>query len=380
MNKTIKYFDSPSKESLEKYLEEFRDENPDGSIFAMVAETDKDYVTEIQSVAKKFSVPLVGAIFPALIYDFEFKKSGVLFFGLPYSPDYCMKEVEPGGIEQVENLANSISKDLSHSLENKEEDKSLLIVFDAMIPNIATILDELYVQFGDSVQYMGINAGSESFQPMDCIFNEDAIISNGMLIIMMQPHKGAVLEHGYKVPEKTISATSTTGNKISTIDWKPAFEVYSEKIKEQFDVDITAENFYQYSVHFPFGITRADGEILVRIPVILNEDKSLLCVGEIPENSILTLLDAPKPESLHTVENLAKKTEENSTNLLFYCAGRKMHLKEGAEKELKDLKSLKKGSDYHGALTLGEIGSSHKGGYPLFHNATLVVIGSISKN
>jgi len=35
-------------------------------------------------------------------------------------------------------------------------------------------------------------------------------------------------------------------------------------------------------LHFPFGIIRANHEVLVRIPVALEEDGSLFCVGEVP--------------------------------------------------------------------------------------------------
>jgi len=75
--------------------------------------------------------------------------------------------------------------------------------------------------------------------------------------MLLSHHPGAVVEHGYVAPERMISATSTNGNRIIDIDWRPAFDVYREVAKMQFGVEINRDNFYRYAVHFPFGIVRA---------------------------------------------------------------------------------------------------------------------------
>jgi hypothetical protein len=62
--------------------------------------------------------------------------------------------------------------------------------------------------------------------------------------------------------------------------------------------------------------------------------------------------------------------------LLFFCAGRSAHLGEaGSAWELSRFKSRTGAARVAGALSLGEIGpSTREGGYPLFHNATLVAM------
>ena len=369
--KSVKYFEEVSSPEVEIWCTKRQQENHEVAIFALVSENDRQQVPLLQNIFNQKSISVIGAIFPALIVGGEFKANGVLLIALDKKPYSFLLAYIPTNTTEIEHFINSIVKDLLPLTEDIE-DSALLLIFDAMVPNIATVLDELYVELGDSVKYMGVNAGSETFQPMPCLFDNKKLIQNGMLGIMFPHHEGAVLEHGYKVPDDTIMATSTTGNRILSIDWKPAFEVYQDKIKQQYGVEITKDNFYEYAVHFPFGILRADNEILVRIPVMLNEDNSLFCVGEIPENSILTLLDAPSATSLHTVENLLRKIKIHAINYLFYCAGRRLHLKDGADKELRELQQNMGQGVNIGALSLGEIGSSRKGGYPLFHNATLV--------
>jgi hypothetical protein len=367
----IEYFQTIAEAKIKTCCQQWQRESQDVLILALVAEIEADKVVELQGILKSMAIPLIGAIFPALVHAGEFKSSGVLLICLPQKILWHLQAELPQEQAALHQCLDLIIDDLQPALE-VAEDSALFMLFDAMVPNIATILDELYMLLGDSVHYMGVNAGSETFQPMPCLFDSERIVQNGVLVMLFSPHKGAILEHGYEVPRQTIIATSTTGNRISSIDWRPAFDVYRERVQQQYAVEINRDNFYQHAVHFPFGIVRADKEVLVRIPVMLDDDYSLVCVGEIPENSVLTLLDAPQAQSLDTVNRLADKLDEHPVNLLFYCAGRRMHLLDAADNELKDLQQKASDRLNAGALSLGEIGSSRKGGYPLFHNATLV--------
>jgi coenzyme F420-reducing hydrogenase gamma subunit len=72
----------------------------------------------------------------------------------------------PGG-DPAERIAAAIVPHLT------EQRTTLFMLFDAMIPNIASILDGLYLSLADRVRYVGVNAGSETFQPMPCLFDQD---------------------------------------------------------------------------------------------------------------------------------------------------------------------------------------------------------------
>jgi hypothetical protein len=214
---------------------------------------------------------------------------------------------------------------------------------------------------------------------MACLFDGQRLVKNGVLLVLLPGHKGAILEHGYHAPGQTVYATSTLGNCISQIDWRPAFEVYQELVYSQYGIQITPENFYEHAVHFPFGIVRANHHVLVRIPVLLNPDGSLFCVGEVPANSVLTLLKSPTVDSQETLQvlttGLAAMNGDSAASeiLLFYCAGRRMHLGlNKATAELHEFEQCTQAAQIAGALSLGEIGGSTLHGYPLFHNATLV--------
>lgn len=363
--------------AISAQLADWRKHFPRMGVMAFMPERESQHLAAIQALFRTNATPLVGAIFPAIIIDGRFHSDGVLLYCFEKMPRYLLSQGLAQEGTALMEASTALAADIEKQLGDEGGTTSLFLLFDAMLPRIGLILEELYLQLADQVHYMGINAGSESFQPIPCLFDAQRLIQDGVLALLLPAHEGAVLEHGYRVPEHLVAATSTDGNRIISIDWRPAFDVYAERIREQYGKVITAENFYQYAVHFPFGIIRADSEVLVRIPVALMEDGSLFCIGEIPPNAILTLLEAPLAESVHTTELLAERfasPDANTPLLTFYCAGRRLHLgPEAAQTELRVLTARLGYARLYGALSLGEIGSSRRGGYPLFHNAALVV-------
>ena len=366
----IENINSPKlQEKLINWVEQF----PQGGVLTLVAEHNFDDVEALQKCMSDVSYPLIGAIFPELIVNGELKKEGVLLILFETMPRHNITAISHNSL-----VPNSTANDIIECLniEIGEDEQALFMIFDSMLPNVASIIDEIYLQVGDSVNYMGVNAGSETFQPINCHFDNTQFIGNSVLTMLIPQHSGAIVEHGYTNPDNTISATSTTGNRISSIDWRPAFDVYKELASTHYGIEINEENFYEHAVHFPFGIMRMDGEMLVRIPVALEDDGSIFCVGEVPENSVLTLLKAVSPDSSKTVDTLVENLscQPEITILLFYCAGRRMHLGDAALSELSLLNNKLSNKNVIGGLSLGEIGGSKQGGYPLFHNAALISI------
>lgn len=363
---------------IEKKLAELQVRYPKLGVCALLPEAEKDKVSVVQAACAKRGVPLVGAIFPALVQDGKFQTVGVWLLCFREMPYFRLYENLPTDTQEAEAAAERIANEIRGQIDHIP-DLTLFMLFDAMVPNIGTMLDQLYLHLANRVHYAGANAGSETFQPMPCLFDAQRVVSNGVLMMLLMQHKGAILEHGYHTKPHTSYATSTKGNCISQIDWQPAFKVYQQLVREHYGEEVTAENFYQYGVHFPFGIVRANHHVVVRIPVMLAEDGSLFCVGEVPANSVLTLLKAPTVRTVETLHTLAEGLKTlngditGSELLLFYCAGRRLHLGVPmATTELEAFAGLAQASQVAGALSLGEIGGSTVHGYPLFHNATLV--------
>lgn len=338
---------------------------PQGSVLALVSESARSDIPSLQALLREHGVQVLGAVFPALVVDGVFTSQGILLLALPERPAYRLQpDIGVGKLSELA-LTDFI---LSHSHRSGED--AAFFIFDGMLPDIASFLERIYREVGDQVRYCGANAGSESFKSIPCVFDHERVLANAALVMILPSQPEVVISHDYQLGAETVMATSAQGNRITQIDHRPALQVYQELLQREYGVVLTRENFYQHAVHFPFGILRAEGQPLVRIPVALDEQGAIYCVGELPANALLVVLRAIEPGDPATVTTLAKGLHSD-LNVLFYCAGRRMHLGVQAEHELQLLSQQLGEQSVCGALSLGEIAATASG-YPLFHNAALL--------
>ena len=82
------------------------------------------------------------------------------------------------------------------------------LIFDGMLPAIGSILTRVYRKLQKRVCYVGVNAGSETFQAMPCLFDGERIVGNGVLGLLPATDMHHVVEHDYPVSQTLMRATS----------------------------------------------------------------------------------------------------------------------------------------------------------------------------
>ena len=360
-------------------IENWKQSWPTMSVLALLPVAERAVVTQLQAACNAHAVPLHGAIFPALIDSQGFRSQGVLLICMRTKlGSFLLAEVQEDGAIRIKAEIEELMR------ENPATDGShgtLFTIFDAMLPNIGTLLNEAHSDLTTAPRYIGVNAGSESFKEMPCLFDNIQIVKNGVLGLYFQFELNSAVHHAYEESIRQCRATSAIGNRIVQIDGRPALEVYKEIVFEQYSVQLTNANFYDYAVHFPFGLVTAM-DVLVRIPVGLEEDGSIVCVGEIAANSMLRLLKAPSLSSSLCAQDIGQIMDDHAvvadarSVLTFYCAGRRMHFGEDAVTEISQIHRAMHGKQMCGALSLGEIDTLEELGFPRFHNAAVVCIAS----
>lgn len=379
-----KYFSRDALRSLPEVLVEWHRVRPQAGVVFLLPESEQAHVPDIQAAGQRANLPVIGAIFPALLGSEGFLSEGAwaLLYD-PMPPWFLIDRPDPSGPLSASDLYESIRAGISDQ-EAGNSASTLFLIFDGMVPNVSTILLGLFEEFGRQVRYGGVNAGSETFQPMPCLFDRTQIVGNGVLGLMLPGSNHVLAKHAYPVSKSLMRATTTSGNRIDQIDGRPAFDVYRQLIQSEYGIAVNQDNFYNYAVHFPFGLVTAL-DVLVRIPVALTDDGALFCVGEIPPSSILRLLRAPLLEESNCIDVLAKSVvslasvADSMPMLSFYCAGRRMHFGvEDANKEVVGLMDRVSPSGLAGALSLGEIDTDDEMGMPRFQNAAMVCLTNFS--
>lgn len=378
---SAQHLTSADLHDLPTTLAAWRSRWPDMGVLALLPEALSACVPALQKACRERGMPLLGAVFPSLFTGQGFVTDQVLLLCLAPMPPWLFQPVlDDAGREAWHEAVRFMQA--THAGEPGAE-PLLFMIFDGMLPDVGSLVDGLHLALEQPVRYSGVNAGSETFQPMACLFDAERQAGMGVISLLLPHPVEALTRHGYPVSRALMTATTGEGNRIDTIDHRPAFEVYQQLILEEYGVHLTRENFYDYAVHFPFGlVTMID--VLVRIPVALGDDGSLICVGEIPPNSLMRLLRAPAADQGAAVTELATFVAERRSAsptrpwLHFYCAGRRMHLGDSALHELQALQLQSGQSALVGALTLGEIDTLDAVGLPRlprFHNACVVALG-----
>ncbi len=371
------YFPEIQQPAIATWLDAWQQNTLSPAVFALLPEAEKDQLPLIQGLFSERGIRLLGAIFPALLTEAGFQTSGVIFLCFAQAPAcFLVDALTTSSHDAAKKIAVAVESALSH--RSSAAPPKLFLVFDSMQADLGSILVNLFDQLQQGVSYQGVNAGSESFQPMPCLFDHQRLLSHGAIGLLLDADAEFAVEHGYPVSNSLMRASSTQGNRIDKINGEPAMAEYQRVIAVEFGIALNPENFYDYAVHYPFGLISAL-DVLVRIPVAFNDDGSIFCVGEIPPNSMLRLLKAPALANSLCVDKLAAGLSPMTGKplLAFYCAGRRMHFGTDATLEVRALAKQSGCDAIYGALSLGEISTDSRFGLPWFHNAAVVCIGKV---
>ena len=351
---------------------------PGCGVLVLLPEAELARVTDVQTACQQHQVPLLGGVFPALVTPSGFASQGAWVLRFNDMPAHFLLDSLNG-----DPVADALAMDqqVDRLLQkHPQPEPAVFMVFDGILPHIDSLLMQLHQGQGNDIYWSGVNAGSESFTPMPCLFDQQRLVSNAVMGWLLPGPTRTVVRHGYPVSRSLLKATSAVGNRIDTIDGRPALSVYREVVRAEYGVELTRDNFYELAVHFPFGVVTAL-DVLVRIPVAFGDDESIICAGEVPPSSSLRLLRAPAFEDSHCIDSVSQSLVAQASDpghplLVFYCAGRRMHFGAAALKELDQLREQTATPELVGALTLGEIDSMQVGHlrFARFHNATVVCL------
>lgn len=347
--------------------------NPEGGVLALVPAAEQAQVGLLQQVCRQLRLPLAGAVFPALVTEAGERRDGVMLVRLTQMPPvrlFTAMDMPEAADQVVTQVAAWLD-----ALPPGGGEPVLFSIFDACLGNLYALLRQLGRGLDDRVVYAGANAGQETFQPLDCVFDGDILAGNALLTVLLPSTSRPSVEHGFSLPVRIMRATRTEANRILTLDDRPAFDVYREALVEGYGQELSVDSFYEHSVHFPLAILAGESLVQVRIPVVLDAAGGLTCVGEVPEGSIIVVIKAPEVGESDCIDRIADHLGVSQGTLLtFYCAGRRLHLgPDGTRRELADLCRQTGSAHLAGALSLGEISTDGRG-EPAFHNAAMLCL------
>ena len=326
--------------------------------------------TEVDKILKNTSKPILGGVFPAIIYGNKKLNKGTILVGLENKPH----------INIIKNISNS-STDFENQLLAYQKKlikiKTMFVFVDGFANRINDFVHSIFINYGLEYNYIGGGAGSLSFVQKPCIYTNQGLLEDCAVIAGVASEIGVGVAHGWSEIGGPYKVTKSDKNVIYELDYKPAFEVYKTVVDKCSDNNICKENFFEIAKAFPFGINMIGNEKIVRDPFAVNNDNSLVCVGEVPQESYIYVLNGNVKSLLNaakTALDMGKQYFAENNNhkysLFIDCISRVLFLGNEFQNELEIVNE--KNISLFGALTIGEI-ANRKKDYFEFYNKTAVV-------
>lgn len=315
------------------------------------------------SMLRELTIPVFGGVFPEVIYKGERKPDSVVVVGVKAEPN----------VSVVPELSDSDTEFDEHLPENTQQDGTAFVLVDAYASRAEDFVGKLFARYGVNLTYLGGGGGSLDMEQRPCLITNEGLVEDAAIFATFETTTTVGVKHGWKEIAGPLRATDTDGPTLAELDGEPAFPVYKRIVEDDADVTLTRSNFFDIAKEYPFGISRIEGEKIVRDPFEVTDDGALTCFGDIPEGAFLNVLkgdeDSLAAAAGEAYDTIAAEADGNANVVLFDCISRVLYLEEAFERELEFI-----GDDEcpeFGALTIGEIANDGEGHLD-YYNKTVV--------
>jgi hypothetical protein len=347
-----------------------------GARSLLVLASDGDGWTReaVDPVLREVPVPLMGGIFPNIIHGGTWLYEGTLIVGLQAPFELAVvRDLSSGTDDLDERIRSACASD--------GPTNGLVIVVDGLTRNIERYLESVYNLVGTAPSVIGGGAGSLDFVQKPCLFTNDGLIADAALLARLPftLHRG--VNHGWEILKGPFLATRSHTNVLETLNYTPAFDIYRELVESESALRFAEHDFFSIAKTYPLGIECLDSDILVRDPIRVEND-ALVCVGEVPENSMIYLLKGDGATLAESAGAAAAQARESSAGtgagvppsvVIFDCVSRVLFLDKEFDCEMRAINDgLGEHANVFGALTLGEITNTRSGPISLLNKSTVI--------
>ncbi|PKL48389.1 MAG: histidine kinase [Candidatus Riflebacteria bacterium HGW-Riflebacteria-2] len=371
-----------TSEGLAQAVESLLKEEEPAGLMILAADANGFTPENLDPVLQSLKTPVFGGIFPQIIHSGQNHVKGSVIVAMHVTPEIvCVKNLSDSEALYEEQLAPFSDK---WGQPKNSNDETFIVFVDGLSRRISSLIEDMFYCFGLQRNYIGGGAGSLSFCQKPCLITPKGLLQDAAVIAKLPLSCGTGVAHGWEAISEGMKVTQAEGNVLQTLDWRPAFDVYRELVEAHSGLHFTEDNFFDIAKSYPFGISRLDTEVIVRDPLMKNQNNCLVCVGEIPPGSFVRLLHG-RPESLIDAATKARQLAEQATRshtdsgnaFIIDCISRVLFLEDRITEELKAAGGKHR---LFGALTLGEIANSGQDYLEFFNKTTVIGIFDEEKN
>ncbi|MCB0687331.1 MAG: FIST C-terminal domain-containing protein [Saprospiraceae bacterium] len=336
------------------------------SVLVLAAEGTVFTKAEYDPVLQNTNLKVTGGLFPEILFEGErytdatvivaFKETMHTADFLDFTPDKIKERIDCvfANVDPV--------------------DKTIFIFIDAFALNKTNLTDALYNSFGTLPRYVGGGTGSLKFEGIPCVFSNTGLIQGGAVVSIIDLQTSLGVSHGWEVISEPLKVTEAEHNKIKSLEWRPAMDIYREVIQRHSNQIFKLETFFEATQSYAFGIAKLGGEMVVRDP-FKQEDGSIFTLDNIEQGSHVHVLFGEQNQLLEGAKRARDLAVQSSTGIeksecfIIDCISRLLFMNQDFNQEIYNLDPHRLG---FGAFTLGEIANSGECYLEIFNKTAVV--------
>lgn len=338
----------------------------------LLADSHQSQLNDIVAALNREGMVFFGAIVPGLIHDRRHCHDGAVVKAVT-----CIGKPVVALLDEQDQAWPGA---LPIPTVNPCRKPTLHLLIDCFSPDISGFLSRLFNRFGNSVNYFGGGVGNRNMQSGPVIFTPEGVYRNAALVAVLDTGGKVNVRHGWERLDGPFIASRTDKNVIQELNWEPAMDLYRRILPDELQNVAADELFTRFSPGYPFGIQKEGREDVVRDPIRLTPAGEMVCLSDVPENSVMYLEHA-NPERLieaagRAIDEVTADRKSPASCLVYDCYSRSLLLGEAFLRELEVVadrfKSVAPQLAVEGAIVLGEIASDGEQSLE-FYNKTFVV-------
>jgi hypothetical protein len=363
------YLPHQNSTSLKYHLNNFENDNRFKSVLFFMADKQHYNNNELKPILKNITKPIIGGIFPELIFKGDRKKTGILLIPLQFELNTQLIKLS----DTPESILDQLETTQQDSVTSSS---SLFVFYDALYENKSEFIETLFNFFGVNPTYIGGGAGSLKFNSFPCIINNQGLHKNVALIGWTNTKIAIGAAHGWESISTPLKVTKTFKNEIIEINWKPAFNVYKEIVELHSNKIFKPTNFFKIAKSYPLGISKIDAEKVVRDP-FKTFDNKLFLIDTIHEGEYIEILNGNTKSLIESAKTATDKAFLNSnkneikSTFCIDCISRALYMQDNFNMEIDVIEQKASTS---GILSIGEIANSGESVLEIFNKTIVIAI------
>lgn len=209
--------------------------------------------------------------------------------------------------------------------------KILMIMPDSLNGNGAQVLHGVLDVLGKHFPVVGGSPGDDQQFKKTFQYLDDKVYSGAVLAIGLAGKfkMGVGVKHGWIPIGKHRKVTKAEGTILYELDGQPAINIYRDYFGQEEADNLKKESFPKFAITYPLGMQlEGNDDIVIRDPIAVDDNGSLICGGEIVDGSDIRLVVGSHEDAVKAGNASGKMAMEQLAGakpkaiLLFECMSR----------------------------------------------------------